>query len=99
RGLGTRTSEDRHALVDVGHGGRDYLLLFTVIQGVELTVSAEDENPMHTAGNEMIQKPAQARQIEIFVVAHRRGDGRDDSMDSHRDSLLLDASRSLRSPL
>ncbi len=66
--------------------GRRYDLLFLVfIQRVELAIRPQDEDAMHSAGEEPIQEPAKTRQIEVFVGLHRSSHGRDDSTDLHNE--------------
>ena len=47
RRLGPGAGVDRHAAVDVRHGGGDHLLLLALVQGVELAVGAQDEDAVH----------------------------------------------------
>ena len=83
RRLGAGAGVDGHALVDVGHGRGDDFLLFALVEGVELAVGAEDEDAVDAVVDEVVEEPAQPRQVEVLVGLHRRGDGRDDAVDVH----------------
>src|SRR5262249_36743720 len=75
--------KDRHALVHLGDGRGDDLLLFAFVECVEFAVRAEDEYAVNAASYEVVEEPLQPWQVQVFVVAHRRGNGRNDSVNLH----------------
>ena len=81
--LGPGAGEDGHPLVDVGHRRGDHLLLLGLVQGAELAVGAEDEDAVDPAGDQVIDEPAQTRDVQVLVVLHRGRDGRDDPLNLH----------------
>src|SRR5260370_710301 len=50
----------------------DNFLLFPLVQGVELAVGPKHEQSVDALLNELVQKPSQARQVQIFVGLHGR---------------------------
>ena len=54
-----------------------------LVEGVELAVGAEDEDAVDAAGDEVVDEPFEARQVEIFIGLHRGSDGRNDAADLH----------------
>src|SRR5262249_657215 len=83
RGLGAGAGEHGDAAVDVGDRRGDHLLLLALVEGVELAVGAEDEDAVDAVGEEVVEEPLQARQVEVPVVVHRGGEGGDDAVDAH----------------
>src|SRR5262245_39744289 len=65
------------------HGGGDYRLLLALIQGVELTIGAENEDAVNPAIDEMIEKPSQPGQVQVLIGLHRCGNRRYDAADLH----------------
>src|SRR2546421_136765 len=58
------------------------------VERVELAVGAEHEDAVDAAVDEVVDEPLEAREVEVFVGQHRRGDGGDDALDAH--GLLTD---------
>ena len=72
-----------NAVVDVSDGGGDDFLLFALIQSVKLAIGAEDEDAMNAVFDEMVEEPFQTGNVEVLVGQHRRGDGRNNALDTH----------------
>jgi len=85
RRLRARSRINGNTLVYMSNGRGDDFLLFALIERVKLAVGAEYENAVDAVGDEVVDEPAQARQIEILVGLHRRGNGRNDAGNLHDD--------------
>src|SRR5262249_36289045 len=58
RRLRSRTSKHRHSAMHMLDGRGDDHLLFCLVEGVELAISAEHQNTVYASANEVVEKPA-----------------------------------------
>ena len=88
RRLSARAGVHGHAPVDLFDGRGDNLLLLVGVEGIALTGSAEDKDPMHARRDLVVDELTELGVIDFLVRPHRRDDGRDNTVDLHEDSRL-----------
>src|SRR5579875_3874144 len=67
RRLGAGAGINRDTLVYMSNRCSDDFLLLALIQSVKLAVGAENKDAVNPIGDEMVDEPFQARQVEILV--------------------------------